>query len=310
LTTADRDSGTMVGSAVERWRRFWFFPEPATTLGVIRVAFGLLVVGWTLSLLPDLTTLFGEHGVAPDPQTTGDAWTLLEVTNRDAVVVGLWLLLLASSTALVLGWHSRLASVVVFVSIVSFQRAAPSVFNSGDGLLRIESFFVMLAPSGAALSLDRRRTAGSFWSAQERAPWILRLMQVQLTVIYVFSVLNKLSGDTWREGTAVSYALQMTDIGIFAWPSWITGNALAMNAATWGALLSEAAIGVLVWNRRWRPWVLAVGLVMHAMIMITFAIAFFSLAMYVLYLAFVPAERMQRVVDRVRRRCQPARRRL
>jgi hypothetical protein len=31
------------------------------------------------------------------------------------------------------------------------------VFNSGDGLLRVIAFYMMLAPSGASLSLDRRR---------------------------------------------------------------------------------------------------------------------------------------------------------
>jgi hypothetical protein len=78
-------------------------------------------------------------------------------------------------------------------------------------------------------------------------------------------------------------------------PDWLRTNALLMNAATWGTLLLEVAIGILVWNRRCRPWVLAAGVVMHAMIMTTIAMAFYSLAMFVLYLAFVPPETVRRM---------------
>lgn len=302
MTTTERESVGRFEALAGHWRTFWFRPESATTLGVVRIAFGVLMVGWTLSLLPDLTNLFGDRSVTPRPQTADSEWTLLAVVPGDGAVFALWTILLASSIALTVGWHSRLAALAVFVCVMSFQRGSPFVFNSGDALIRLESLFLVLAPSGAALSLDRRRTAGSFWSAQMRAPWVIRLMQVQLTLIYLVSVQNKLSGDTWREGTAVSYALRMTDIGNFSPPDWITNHALLMNAATWGALLTEIAIGVLVWNRRARPWVLAVGVIMHAMIMTTFAIAFFSLAMYVLYLAFVPSDTMKRFVEGVRHR--------
>lgn len=297
MTSTERASIGPLGAVVGQWRTFWFRPEPATTLGVVRIAFGVVVTCWALSLRPDLTNMFGHQSVMPRPPAREYMWGLLAAGRSDDAVLVLWWILLASAIALTIGWHSRLAALAVFVCVMSFQRSDPFVFNSGDMLIRIESFFLVLAPSGAALSLDRRRTAGSFWSAQVRAPWVLRLMQVQLTVIYLFSVLNKLSGTTWREGTAVSYSLRMTDIGNFVVPDWITTNALLMNAATWGALITEIAIGVLVWNRRLRPWVLAAGVVMHTMIMITFAIAFFSLAMYVLYLAFVPADRMRRFVD-------------
>ena len=51
-------------TAVATWRTFWFRPQPAYTLGLIRMAFGR---GDRLdvSLLPDLYALFGRHGVEP-----------------------------------------------------------------------------------------------------------------------------------------------------------------------------------------------------------------------------------------------------
>ena len=52
----------------------------------------------------------------------------------------------------------------------------------------------------------------------------------------------------------------------------------------------ELAIAVLVWNRRLRFWVLGAGVLMHLAMMINLNIGFLSLAMFVLYLAFVPPD--------------------
>ena len=287
MTTAPDDG---VERLVRRWRTFWFLPESTAVLGLVRIAFGAVMVAWTLSLLPDLTRLVGEGSVVPGSPTTGFEWGLFDLSQGPGMRLGVWAGLLVASIALTFGWHSRIAAFLVFLGLMSFQRGNPYVFNSGDSLLRLEAIYLVLAPCGAALSLDRRRTAGSFWSAQVRAPWAIRLMQVQLSLIYVSSFLNKVSGDTWRDGTAVSYALRMTDIGNLAPPEAITANTLLMAVATWGTLLLELAIGVLVWNPRARPKVLIAGVVLHTAIVITFGIAFFSFAMFVLYVAFLPPD--------------------
>ena len=62
----DNESGERRSVVLEAWRRFWFAPEPAYPLGLVRIAFGALTVAWTVSLLPDLNSLFGEQGVMPN----------------------------------------------------------------------------------------------------------------------------------------------------------------------------------------------------------------------------------------------------
>jgi len=116
----------------------------------------------------------------------------------------------------------------------------------------------------------------------------------------------KLSGVTWNEGTAVSYALRLPDLRNFPVPHWLANNALLMNAATWGTLVVETAIGLLVWNRRLRPWVLATGVLLHLSILLTLAVGFFSWTVWILYLAFVPPEVAQRWVARARLRRRPS----
>ncbi len=280
-------------AAVQTWRMFWFRLQPAYTLGLVRMAFGVVVIGWTLSLLPDLHQLFGPNGIAPQQPGGAFQWGVFAIWTSDRALLVGWAVLLVSSVALTVGWHSRLAALGVFVLILSFQHRDPWVFNSGDFVVRIEALFLVLSPCGAALSLDQRRGTGTFWSAQQRPRWPVRLMQVQMSLIYLASALAKLNGAAWPQGTAVSYALRLEDMLLLPTPHWLTNSALLINAATWAILAVELSLAILVWNRRLRPWVLTAGVVMHTAIMVTITVGFFTLAMFVLYLAFIPPETVQ-----------------
>jgi hypothetical protein len=260
-----------------------------------------------VSLLPDLYALFGDRGITPDGSEWDYAWSVFDMASSDRALLIGWAVLLVSAVALTLGWHSRMAALAVFVLIHSFQQRSPFVFNSGDGLIRVLAVVLVFSSCGAALSLDRRRASGSFWSAELRAPWAIRLLQVQLSLVYLSTVNAKLAGETWREGTAVSYALRYDDMLILPTPDWLTTNALLMNVATWGTLVLELALGVLVWVKPLRRWVLGAGLLMHSTIMITIGVGFFTPAMFVLYLAFIPPDTVRRLPTTIRRHIAAAR---
>jgi hypothetical protein len=276
------------------WQGFWFGPQPMYTLGLVRIAFGALAVLWTLWLFPLLYEMFGTNGIAPQRPSYAYTWGVFDLWSSNPAVLLGWALLLAASIALMVGWHSRFAAIVVFVLILSFQRRDPWFFNAGDAVVRIEALFLALSPCGAALSLDQRRRTGSFWSAQTLPNWPIRLIQVQMSIIYVASVQTKLAGQTWLDGTAVSYALRLQDMQRIPVPDWLTTNASLMNAATWATVLVELALGVLVWNKRCRPWVLAAGVLLHLGIDLNIEIGIFSYAMLVLYVAWIaPATAQQ-----------------
>jgi len=277
------------------WQGFWFGPQPMYTLGLVRIAFGALAVLWTLWLWPLLFEMFGSNGIAPQRPAIAYTWGIFDVWSSNPAVLLGWVLLLVASIALMVGWHARFAAVVVFVLILSFQRRDPWFFNAGDAVVRIEALFIALSPCGAALSLDQRRRTGSFWSAQTLPAWPIRLMQVQMSIIYVVCVQTKLSGQTWLDGTAVSYALRLEDMQRVPVPDFISTNAPLMNAATWGTLLVELALGVLVWNKRCRPWVLAGGVLLHLGIDLNIEIGIFSYAMMVLYVAWIAPDTAKRL---------------
>ena len=59
---------------------------------------------------------------------------------------------------------------------------------------------------------------------------------------------------------------------------------------------------MLVWNRRLRPWVIGTGVAFHLGIDVFLDIGFFSVAIYLAYLAFVPDHLANKIVGRFDKR--------
>ncbi|MGH2995308.1 MAG: HTTM domain-containing protein [Gaiellaceae bacterium] len=286
------------------WERFWFVRAETSTFAVIRVAFGVVLLAWTLSLAPSLYSLLGSDGVFPGhPDVGTGGWSVLQISDSDAVVTVLYLLLLVGSLFLLVGFKTRLAAFVVFVCLVTFDRRNPWMLNSGDLLLTVLAFYIMLMPSGEALSVDRwLKTRRGFWEFPVRSLWPLRLVQVQVSILYVAAVWEKVRGTTWNDGTAVSYAFRLEDLERFPVPGFVTDSLLLVNLLTYGTLAVELALGILVWNRVLRPWVLLAGVGLHLGIDFATRVGFFSYAVFVAYIAFLPPETASAWVLRARDR--------
>jgi hypothetical protein len=263
-----------VTSAAASWNDFWFAPAPASTLAVVRIAVGGLSLLGGLVLWPDLDPLYY---ATPLGTAGARAVTLVLVSSAIGVVVGL---------------RTRLTSMALVLALVTLAHVNPFIFNSGDTLLRHLALIVALAPSGAALSLDARRRVGTAWHFPDRPAWPLRLIQLQVAVMYAAAVAHKLGGETWRDGTAAAYPLSIPDVTRFAVATPLAEWAVAARIFTWGTLAIEAAIPLCVWNRRLRPWVLLTGAALHLGIDLTLRAGLFSWVVLASYVAFVPPATM------------------
>ena len=239
------------------WQTFWFRPCPTSTLAIFRDRPSVSSWrsgrsrsrrSWVRSSVPG--------SALPEVGTQGPGvWSLLTLTgNTLGAAIAIWLILLVAAVALSVGYRTRLAAVLVFVGLMTIERHTPLVGNTGDGLIRVLAFYLMFSPAGEALSVDRWRTDRErFWEFPERAPWALRLMQIQLSVVYLSTVWEKLQGETWRNGTAVSYALRALEVQRIPSPAFVVDSLALTQMMTLGTVALELALGILVWNRAARP---------------------------------------------------------
>jgi hypothetical protein len=258
-------------------------------MAALRIACALLVLGWALSLLPDAQAFLSEDGLTSGPVTGSAGWWAVGVPSPYG---GITLLGLAA-LALLVGWHTRVASVLVALLLLVLQRRDVYVLNSGDLLLRELAIYVALMPAGECWSFDARRRG-----SRKRAPWGLRLLQVQVSALYLFSVLAKLHGSSWQDGSAVGKAVQLEDLQRFVVPFPFATSVTFSALLTYGTLLVEAFLVVGLWLPRTRWWAMAAGVAVHLGIEATLLIGWFSFAVIACYLAFVPADVLRRVVRR------------
>ena len=234
------------------------------------------------------------------------AWNVLPHLPSDAGLV-VCLLLLVASVATTVGWHTRVSAVVAVLMMIVLQRANTAIFNSGDLLLRQVGVAVALAPCGLLWSLDARRNRrkGRVRNVL-RAPYGMRFLQLTLALGYFLSAWSKSRGTTWHDGTAIALSLRIEDLQRFVAPDWLYDQHVLLNLFTWVTLAFEATFFVLVWNRRLRPWVLGIGVALHLGIDVFLDVGFFSIAIYLAYLAFLPEEWANRLVGRFDKRALEA----
>jgi hypothetical protein len=276
------------------WRRWAFAPADTAPVAVLRIATALLVLGWTASLLPDAQAFLSDDGLTAHAVDGSRGWWAVSLHSPYAALA----LLAAAAVALLVGWHARVASVVVALLVVAVQRRDVYVLNSGDLLLREMTLFLTLMPTGETWSLDARRRGTS----EPRAPWGLRLLQLQVSCLYLFSVTAKLGGASWQDGSAVGKAVQLDDLQRLVVPQGLATSVAFSALLTYGTLLVEAFLVIGLWLPRTRWWAMAGGVAIHLGIEATLLIGWFSLSVLACYLAFVPAPVLRGLVGRLQER--------
>lgn len=293
------------------WRTWWFEPQETSTLGVIRILFGLVVLAWTLSLLPDLRTFFAPEGILPASFGTrgGGVWTPVPYTGSYSLVLLTFVLTALGALCVTLGIGTRLGCLVVWLGLMFFTRRNTWIMNSGDRYVRVIAFYLILTPAEASLSLRRwLRGRERFWEFPRRSLWGVRLIQIQVSLVYLTAVWDKVrTGPLWNNGTAVSYVWRLTDLRRFSMPTFQT-NSLDINLATYGTLAVELSLGVLIWNRRLRPYVIVAGILLHLGIEYSLRVGYFSMISIVAILAFVSPAATTRATRWVRERLGAGRR--
>ncbi len=286
------------------WTRFWFTPIDPTVLAVLRIAVGMLALYEVLTFTPDLDRLLGPQSLIPP--TTVAEW----VTGSTAIpwwrfsyfywtdTVGLlWLahtLGVAVLLLFTLGLWSRVTSVLSLIVVLSYVHRVPMLMGPFDRVLTMLLAYLCLAPTGAALSIDRwwRVRRGSVDGdepplASTAANVATRLLQVHVALIYVMMGLAKLWGDAWLNGEAVWWLAARPESRLVDLSQTLAAHWKIRDLWTQLVLLHELTFGVLIWIRLARPLLLALSAAAWLSLALVLGDVPFCLAMIAANLAFI-----------------------
>ena len=221
MTTAHKESPVL------RWGRakvVELFGADLRSLAVFRIVLAILVLADLANRATDLSAHYTDKGVLPRTVLTQEVlsrWSFsLNVMNGEVffqvLLFGVGVL---AALALLVGYRTRLVTVIVWVVLLSIQYRNPMVYNSGAILLRLLLFWGMFLPLGAYWSLDRALNAVPARLSMRFLSLATVGLFMQIAFMYWFTALRK-TGPEWRvDGTALYYALNsdqlVTPIGVY-----------------------------------------------------------------------------------------------
>lgn len=305
------------------------FRELATidrrSLGIFRIALAALLLLDAAARWPDLEAFYAATGTLPlearPPVAGGIAPSLLDwLPSLPGLRVAFCLGMLAY-LLLGLGLGTRFATLASFVFLASLLNRNPTIRDGGDVVRVCLLAWALFLPVGARFSLDewrhRRRSrangpspaaAGEASHTSVAALGIL----LQVGLIYLFAALAK-SGSTWRNGTAVHYALHVDEL-VTPLGAWLRDQPVAllraMTHATWALELAALPLLMIPLGQPWLRRAALSGLAaLHVGIALTMRLALFEatmLASCLLFLTGADWRALARLWARVRGRQPPA----
>jgi predicted DCC family thiol-disulfide oxidoreductase YuxK len=188
------------------------FGSDLRSMAALRVGCALIVLLDLAQRASDLVAHYTDQGIVP-------RMLVIDHSNRWAVSLhqmsGIWewqavLFAVAALAALALlvGYRTRLASILTWGLCVSLVTRNPYVGYSADVLLRLMLFWGMFLPWGAVYSVDA--------ASRDDAPPAQQFISlgtiafvIQIVSVYLFSVVWKSGKEWWSEGSAIYYALSI-----------------------------------------------------------------------------------------------------
>jgi hypothetical protein len=292
---------------LSRWR-WWTEHVRAERLAALRIGLcAVLFLDVLLTYWPHATDFFGRDSLGSPEVFTWMFrpprwnWSLLRDVQDPQVIRAAMAVWLVSVGFLAVGLCTRFNAVVVWLLSTSFANLNPNIDNAGDLVRGIILFYLMLTPCGAAWSLDawlsRRRAGGPVFIY----PWALRLLFVQMVLIYFCNGVHKFVGRDWRAGDSLYLVLGDLTLARFSYAGLPVAYPL-LRLAAWFVLVWEVLFPLFLIWRPLRVAALAVGAAFHVGIWVTMELGCFAPYMLCLYLPLLPWERW---ADRVRAKVVP-----
>lgn len=286
---------TTIDAVIQTWNGFFHVVEPSHTVALFRILFGVLLLVNVAFFARDARLWIGPKGILADDEYRRvygrSRLTLLQylppTDGSVRLVLGLHVLSVAGLT---LGFMTPWSAAGVYLTLTSLQHRNPLVCYGGDDVLRIMALLITFSGAGDVASIDRWWSDRLGESAPVRTAWCTRLMQLQVSVIYLQAFLTKFSGSTWRTGSAVYYAVEVPKYQRLRLPSFARTLAWS-RVLSWWTIALEFALGSLVWIREWRPATIVAGITLHLGMEAFMNLHLFGPAMIVCLLLFLePAQ--------------------
>lgn len=274
VTSYFEDLNAAVGAA---WNRFWFTASPASTLGMIRIAAGLLAFYAVATYYPDLELWFGDGGMLPLDMVRSlydGQWSLLDYVPANMLWPAYWISLVVIGL-FTLGVGGRITAIAATVVTFSFFTRAPLVTGEFESILSFILVYLCIGQADDAYSLKaywRRHTTNSPLPlpASPFNTISLRLIQIHTALACLMMGWAQLAAPeaAWWSGEGIWLAAGRPNMPLIDL-SGLRDHPRIVAAWSHAITLYLLAMPVFIWNRWARPIFVIVG----GLVWLSFALA-------------------------------------
>ena len=281
------------------------------TLALFRILLGTYLLLNVVSRAQDLAAHYTDFGILPRHIQIGlladGSWSL-HLFNGSATAQALLFLLAAlAAVALILGWRTRLMTLVSWALLLSVQNRNIFILSGEDNLALLLTFWALFLPIGARYSIDfalsrqhgRDPTHNAFWS------WATVALLLQGMSMYFFSALLK-SDPIWiPSGLAVYYAFNL-DYMATSFALWFRQFETLMQGLTYYVWALELVGPILIFSpifhRPVRAALMLLFITMHLGFWLFLEIGLFPFISIFMNLTFLPGWMWDWIEERLRPR--------
>jgi uncharacterized membrane protein YphA (DoxX/SURF4 family) len=280
---------------LRQWR--WLtVPVPAERAAALRIAVGAVLLFDILVLYaPMVRTLYGPNGfgdVRHFDAMFGPPfwrWSLLRWLPPEWGPQALLVVWVIAALGLLLGYRPRMAALVCWIAAVSFTYANHNLHNGGDQLKLIVLLMLVFLPTDGRWAVRRHPLARGDGPVLVQ-PWPIRLLMVQLAVMYFMNGYYKSMGPAWRDGSVMLFVAQNPSWAHFS-PDYLPLPDPALRFLAWVTVLWELLFPLLVVIPLTRNATLWIGVLFHLGTLVHLEVGLFPLWALCYYVPLLPWER-------------------
>jgi hypothetical protein len=310
-----------------------YFPKPKNNFNAI--------IGWLSGLTPNERMVLAQfmHEL-PDGEAGRERIEFIRVWRQDPrylyargrTAFSLWFHVTEPTTMWVchflfigifvlftVGFCTRVTSVLTWLATLFYIHRTQQVLFGMDTMMNVLLFYLMIGPSGAALSIDRliaryRAARAIFNAGGKPVPWAeavlagpqpsalanfaLRCIQIHFCFMYAASGLAKLKGQTWWNTQAAWSTIANPEFCPVQFPIYEKMLlelasirpllAVVMAGICYFTLALEIGLPFLIWTRL-RPLMITGAVFLHTGIAWMMGLTCFGLLMMTLLVGYLPA---------------------
>jgi hypothetical protein len=232
--------------------------------------------------------------------------------------------ILIAMACFTIGFCTRITAVLTWLGVLSYINRAQTTVFGVDTMQNLVVLYLMIGPSGAALSVDR--LIKHYWATRRArrlhlplpewsrpapsvsANFAIRLLQINICLIYLVSGLSKLQGNYWWAGNAIwltmadwefspmQYKYYRAILAFLGGHRWLFES--VVTPLTIGSVVFEISFIFLVWQRRWRWFMVMLAAIFHLGIAFLMGLVPFSTMMLVMVGSFLPSRTVRDFLGR------------